>query len=826
MSDSDNNKGKTLSLGKNFDSGTVKQNLSRGRSKTVTVEVRKSRNFKSGTTTTTRPVVDDGLSDEERNARLKALEAAEKRKTEQAEEQAKQVEKTTIEVSESLQDKVAASIEEETKSAKENNNKKAENTPPSSKSNNGKNKAPINRNPKNIELEKELKIEAELANSEAKNAKEALEKEIENKKRLLGGKPKGGGGERRQKKLTISQALDFDGEEKVRSLASIQRQRQKNKKSTASSDQEFKTKEIIIPEIITVQELANRMAVRVQDVIKELMKLGMMNRAGDEIDADTAELIVTEFKHTPRRVSESDIEDILNEEDVPEEDLESRPAVVTVMGHVDHGKTSLLDALRKTNVTSGEAGGITQHIGAYQITTDGGQKVTFIDTPGHAAFTEMRARGANVTDIVILLVAADDGIMPQTIEAINHSKAADVPIIVAVNKIDKPDANPQIIKDALLQHEVVTEEYGGDVQLIEVSAKEGLNLDALVEAVLLQAELLDLKASPMQRPRGTVIESKVDKGKGVVTTLLVQKGTLQVGDIVVAGTAWGKIKSISDETGRSLSHASPSRPVEVLGFDEPPAAGEVFAQTDTEKTCRDVVDYRKKLELVEKNKSNSAGGLDSLFSKASGKGKSLNIILKSDVHGSNEAITGAINKIESDEVTVKIVHSAAGAITESDVQLALATNAIILGFNVRAEAYAKTLAETESIDIRYYNIIYNLIDDVKGLVSGLLSPIIREQFLGNAQILDVFKITKAGKVAGCKISEGIVKRGAGVRLIRDNVVIHEGKLKTLKRFKEEVSEVKEGYECGMAFENYEDIKSGDVIEAYEIVEEARTLADD
>lgn len=812
MSDS-GNKGKTLSLGKNFESGTVKQNLSRGRSKTVTVEVRKSRNFKEKTAE--KP--NDGLSDAERNTRLKALEEAEKRKAEGAEE--KQVSKTNIEVSESLEEKVEAAKQSE-KEASETSDKAAENNPTTKASS----KDVTNRNPKNIALEKELKIEAELANLAELDAKEALEKEIENKKKLLGGKPKGGGGEKRQQKLTISQALDFDGEERVRSLASIKRQRNKNK-SQPSGEQAFRTKEIIIPEIITVQELANRMSVRAQDVIKELMKLGMMNRAGDEIDADTAELLVNEFNHTPKRVSESDIEDILTEEVIPESELEPRPPIVTVMGHVDHGKTSLLDALRKTNVTSGEAGGITQHIGAYQVTTETGDKITFIDTPGHAAFTEMRARGANATDIVILIVAADDGIMPQTIEAISHSKAADVPIIVAVNKIDKPDSNPQRIKDELLQHEIITEQHGGDVQLVEISAKEGTNLDSLLEAILLQAEMLDLKASKTQSPRGMVIESRIDKGKGVVSTLLVQKGTLRVGDIVVAGTAWGRVKSLTDESGKEIESAGPARPVEVLGFDEPPAAGEVFAFTQTEKMSREVVEYRKKIEIVEKNKSRSGGGIESLFSKAKGEGKELNLIIKSDVHGSAEAINGTIEKIESEEVDVKIVHSAAGAITESDVQLANATNALILGFNVRAEANAKSLAEKEGVEARYYSIIYNLIDDVRALVSGLLSPIIREEFLGNAEILNVFKITKSGKVAGCKVTEGVVKRGAGVRLIRDGVVIHEGKLKTLKRFKDEMPEVKEGYECGMAFENYEDIKEGDIIEAFEVVEEERKLAE-
>ncbi len=795
MSDNNNennsNKGKTLSLtlGKKVEagqSGTVKQNLSRGRSKTVTVEVRKSRflNKKDGAG---QPDL-SGLTEHEKEARLAALKlAAEKKDSEQQTHAAK----TKIEVKQSLSDK----LEEY-------------NAPAAT--------------PNFAQPEKEVRKEINKPVSRGPS----MEEEIEEKKKA-NTKSKGGEDKRDRSKLTITQALNFDSEEKMRSISSMQRQRKKKLKqaSVSSADQAFKAKEVIIPELITVQELANRMAVRVQDIIKELMKLGLMNRPGDEIDADTAELIVTEFNHIPKRVTEGDIEHKLREEEVADTDLEHRPPVVTIMGHVDHGKTSLLDALRSANVVEGEAGGITQHIGAYQIKAPSGEKITFIDTPGHAAFTAMRARGANVTDIVILVVAADDGIMPQTIEAINHAKAAGVPIIVAVNKMDKPDANPRKVKEELLSHELVVEDFGGEVQAVEISAKQKLNLDKLLDAILVQAEMLDLKASKKQKPRGSVVESRVDKGKGVVATLLVQKGVLNKGDIVIAGTASGRIKSITDDKGNQLQFAEPSQPVEVLGFDEVPVAGEVFTQTTTDKEARDIVEYRKKLQLIEKQKLAGKNTLEHLFQNAASGQKELNIIVKGDVHGSVEAINGSIEKIESDgEVKVKVVHAQAGAITESDVQLAHATNAIIVGFNVRAEANAKSLAEKEGVDIRYYNIIYNLLDDIKLIISGMLSPIIREQYLGSAQILQVFKITKSGKIAGCKVTDGIVKRGAGVRLLRDNVVIHEGKLKTLKRFKDEVAEVREGFECGMAFENYEDIKENDVIEAFEVVEEKKTLA--
>ncbi len=798
MSENNNdNKGKTtLSLGGKklglSSSSTVKQNLSRGRSKTVTVEVKKSKFSISKDHKTEQDF--SGLTDKEREARLAAVRQAEENK----DVTTQTVSQNKIEVKQSLTEKL------------ENIEKQAAAPAPSAQP-----------NYQGTEKPGEKKERPQMVLS----TKSIIDDEVDNKKKP--GKSKFSDDKRDRSKLTITQALAFDSEEKVRSFSSMQRARMKKLKQQQQNNGEpaFKAKEIIIPELISVQELANRMAVRAADVIKELMKLGMMNRASDEIDADTAELLVSEFKHIPKRVTAGDIEDKLKEEIVVDEkDLQPRPPVVTVMGHVDHGKTSLLDALRSANVVEGEAGGITQHIGAYQVTTPNNHKVTFIDTPGHAAFTAMRARGANVTDIVILVVAADDGIMPQTIEAINHAKMAKVPIIVAINKIDKPDANPKKVKEELLTHELVVEDFGGEVQAVEISAKQRTNLDKLLESVLVQAELLDLKASPTQKPVGTVIESRIDKGKGVVATLLVQRGTIRKGDIVIAGTASGRVKSIFDDKGKVIDEAGPSQPVEVLGFDEAPVAGETFTRTETDKEARDIVIYRKKFQLVEKQKAAGKNTLENMFKNAGAGVKELTIIVKGDVHGSVEAINGALEKIESEEVKVRVIHSGAGAISESDVQLANATNSIILGFNVRAEVNAKALAEQEKIDIRYFNIIYNLIDDVRLIVGGMLSPIIREVFLGNATIQQIFKMSKFGKVAGCKVTSGIIKRGSGVRLIRDNVVIHEGKLKTLKRFKDEVPEVREGFECGMAFENYEDIKEGDTLEAFETVEEKQTLA--
>ena len=633
---------------------------------------------------------------------------------------------------------------------------------------------------------------------------------------------------RRSNKLTIVQALSGAEEERVRSLASVRRARAKAKRNNEepAKEKEKMVRDVIIPEVITVQELANRMAERVVDVTKNLMKMGMMVTANQTIDADTAELVVEEFGHKVRRVTDADVEDVLNEihNDDSSDNQQSRAPVVTFMGHVDHGKTSLLDAIRQAKVADGEAGGITQHIGAYQVLVKDDQKITFLDTPGHEAFTAMRKRGANATDVVVLVVAADDGIMAQTVEAINHAKAAEVPIIVAINKIDKPDANPQNVRNELLTHELVTEELGGDILAIEVSAKAGTNLDKLLDAILLQAEILELKANPDAVASGTIVESRVDKNKGVVSTLLVQKGTLKISDIAIAGEAFGKIRAMKDALGKTLKEAGPSTPVEVLGLDEAPEAGVLFHVVETEKQAREIQEYRKKRNRDLRTTIKKHASLDDMFlqSKDGGK-KELPIVIKGDVQGSVEAIIGSLEKLSTDEVSVKALHTAAGGITSSDVALAGASNAMVFGFNVRADNAAKELATKDGVEIRYYSIIYDLIDDVKALLSGMLAPTIREKYLGSAEIRDVFNISKSGKVAGCFVTDGMILRGAGVRLLRDNVVIHEGKLKTLKRFKDDVKEVKNNFECGMAFENYEDIKEGDTIEAFELIEEKEKL---
>jgi translation initiation factor IF-2 len=632
--------------------------------------------------------------------------------------------------------------------------------------------------------------------------------------------------ERRRGKLTITTAnVDDDGNARGRSLSAMRRRQEKFRRSQMQETREKISREVILPETITIQELSQRMSERAVDVIKFLMKEGQMMKPGDVIDADLAELIAGEFGHTVKRVSESDVElGIFNVTDEGGEQV-SRPPVVTIMGHVDHGKTSLLDAIRHANVVAGEAGGITQHIGAYQVEQNG-QKITFIDTPGHAAFTAMRARGAQATDIAVLVVAADDSVMPQTIESINHAKAAGVPIIVAINKIDKPTANAQKVRTELLQHEVFVESMGGEVLDVEVSAKNGTNLDKLLEAILLQSEILDLKANPDRNAEGTVIEAQLDRGRGSVATVLVQKGTLRPGQIIVAGDVWGRVRALVDDKGNHVKEAGPATPVEVLGLSGTPQAGDKFAVVENEARAREISEYRQRLarDKAAARHSGQRGSLEQMMSQLQTAGvKEFPLVVKGDVQGSIEAIAGALDKLGTDEVRARIVHSAAGGITESDISLAEASGAAIIGFNVRANAQARTLAERQGIEIRYYNIIYDLVDDVKAAMSGLLSPERRETFLGNAEILEVFNITKVGKVAGCRVTEGKVERGVGVRLIRDNVVIHEGKLKTLKRFKDEVSEVHSGQECGMAFENYEDIRAGDTIECFRVEHITRTL---
>ncbi|EKF44360.1 translation initiation factor IF-2 [Nitratireductor indicus] len=634
-----------------------------------------------------------------------------------------------------------------------------------------------------------------------------------------------GDDQRRRGKLTLNTALSDDGEARGRSLSSMRRRQEKFRRAQHQEQREKIAREVILPETITIQELAQRMTERAVDVIKFFMKQGQMLKPGDVIDADTAELVANEFGHTVKRVAESDVEEGLFDIQDKAEDLKGRPPVVTIMGHVDHGKTSLLDAIRQANVVSGEAGGITQHIGAYQVEQDG-QTITFIDTPGHAAFTAMRARGAEATDIAILVVAADDSVMPQTIESINHAKAAGVPIIVAINKIDKPEANAQKVRTELLQHEVFVESMGGDVLDVEVSATKKLNLDKLLEAILLQSEVLELKANPDRTAEGVVIEAKLDRGRGSVATVLVQTGTLKTGDIIVAGNEWGRVRALVNDRGEQVKEAPPSMPVEILGLQGPPQAGDRFAVVENEARAREISEYRQRLarEKSVARQAGQRGSLEQMMTQLQSSGlKEFPLIIKGDVQGSIEAIAGALEKLGNDEVQARIVHSGAGAITESDVSLAETSGAAIIGFNVRANKQARDASEAAGIEIRYYNIIYDLVDDIKAAMSGLLSPERRETFLGNAEILEVFNVSKVGKVAGCRVTEGKVERGAGVRLIRDNVVIHEGKLKTLKRFKDEVSEVPAGQECGMAFENYEDIRAGDVIEAFRVEHVTRTL---
>jgi translation initiation factor IF-2 len=633
------------------------------------------------------------------------------------------------------------------------------------------------------------------------------------------------GAEKQRGRLTLVNALRAD-EVRERSVASFRRRTQRLKGHASNEPKEKLVREVTIPEAITIQELANRMSERAVDVIRLLMKQGQMATINDVIDADTAQLIAEELGHTVRRVAESDVEEGLFDVADDPEKLVQRAPVVTVMGHVDHGKTSLLDAIRSSEVAAGEAGGITQHIGAYQVTAPSGAKITFIDTPGHAAFTAMRARGARVTDIVVLVVAADDGVMPQTVEAIHHAKAAKVPIIVAINKIDRPDANPDRVRTDLLQHEVQVESMGGDVVDVEVSALKKLNIDRLLEMIGLQAELLDLKADPERAAEGTVIEAKLDRGRGPVATVLVQRGTLRVGNLVVAGAEWGRVRALVSDTGDAAVSAGPSMPVEVLGFSGTPDAGDRLAVVENEARAREVADYRArtKREKLAARAVGMRGSLEQMMAQARTSGrKEFPLVVKADVQGSVEAIVGALDKLGTDEVAARVLHAGVGGVSESDVTLAEASGVPIIAFNVRANKEAREAAERGGIQIRYYNIIYDLVDDVKKAMSGLLEPTLRETMLGNAQILEVFKVSKVGNVAGCRVTDGTVERGANVRLIRDNVVVHEGKLSQLKRFKDDVKEVNAGMECGMAFENYQDMRQGDVIECYRVETIQRSL---
>jgi len=638
-------------------------------------------------------------------------------------------------------------------------------------------------------------------------------------------KPQRSGSEKRRRQLTVVTAFSAD-EVRERSDAAFRRRERRRSGLRDAEPKEKIVREVTIPETITIQELANRMSERSVDVVRLLMKQGHMATSTDTIDADTAQLIAEELGHTVRRVSEADVEEgMFDVADDPAK-LQPRAPVVTIMGHVDHGKTSLLDAIRSTEVAAGEAGGITQHIGAYQVTSPSGGRVTFIDTPGHAAFTAMRARGAKITDIVVLVVAADDGVMPQTVEAIQHAKAANVPIIVAINKIDKPDAKPERVRTELLQHEIQVESLGGDVLEVDVSAKEKTNLDRLLDVIALQAEILQLKANPNRPAEGTVIEARLDRGRGPVATVLVQRGTLKPGDIVVAGSEWGRVRALVSDTGHSVVAAGPSMPVEVLGFNGTPEAGDRLAVVDTEARAREITAYRErqKREKMAARQTGMRGSLEQMMSqlKTSGR-KEFPLVIKGDVQGSVEAIVGALEKLSTEEVVARIIFSGAGAITESDVTLAEASGAVVIGFNVRAHKEAREAAEQAGIEIRYYDIIYSLVDDVKKAMSGMLAPTLRETLLGNATILEVFKVSKVGNVAGCRVTDGTVERGANVWLIRDNVVVHQGKLSQLKRFKDDAREVVAGQECGMAFENYQDMKAGDVIECYRVESVQRTL---
>jgi translation initiation factor IF-2 len=815
-----------LQLTKTIESGKVKQNFTHGRSKTVTVEVRKTRTFAQGASGgmvevkaqapgAAHAITPDFMGDdetlrhlttEEKQARLKALKVAE-------EELKKATERATLRREEEIK---AKALQQEEMPAQPATARAAADD--------------------HIVLAPTKEQAADAARKPASIAPKPLlkphhpvvEEEGERQDKNKTGKLKLRVGEERRSsgKITVQNALSNIEEQRMRSLASIRRQREKAlKKAQGVQEQSEKViREVVIPEAITVQELANRMAERVVDVIKALMKLGMMVTATQSIDADTAELVVGEFGHKFKRVTEGDVENVLRDDEMEApENLKARPPVVTIMGHVDHGKTSLLDALRKTDVAAKEAGGITQHIGAYQVEVAGGHKVTFLDTPGHEAFTAMRARGAKITDIVVLVVAADDGIMEQTKEAIAHAKAAEVPIVVAVNKIDKPGADMTRVKNELMQYGLVPEEFGGETIVIGVSAKTGENLEQLVEALMLQAEVLELKANPDRIASGVVVEARLDPGKGAVTTILVQKGTLRIGELVVAGPAYGRVRTMMDDKGQPIKEALPGTPVVILGLSQAPEAGDTFDVVENEKTARDIAEYRER-RIREQNVVLSARTLESLFGSAAGtNAKELPVIIKADVQGSVEAIVGSVSKFSNEEVAVKVLHSGVGGISESDVTLAKATGAMIIAFNVRATPKSKEMASKDKVNIRYYSIIYNVVDDVKAALSGMLSPTLRENFLGYAEIREVFNISKAGKVAGCMVTDGVIRRGLKVRLLRDNVVIHEGTLKTLKRFKDEVKEVKSGLECGMAFENYEDIRPGDQIEAFEIEELARTV---
>ena len=827
---SDNDGKKTFGLRGGSRSGNVKQSFSHGRTKNVVVETKRKRVVvpkpgasQSGSGGSASAAVaaagnkrPAGISDAEMERRLKALQAAKAREGEEAaqreaEEKARAEERERMRAEKEAKEREQREAEERARQKAEEEERKAREAAEAAK--------------KAAAAPAEAPAARQPAGGGGPKPSQAAPRKVD-REREDRGRRKGDDSERRSGKLTLNQALGGEGG-RQKSMAAMKRKQERARQKAMGGNQprEKVVRDVQLPEAITVAELANRMAERVGDVVKALMNNGIMATQNQTIDADTAELIIEEFGHKVTRVSDADVEDVIKEVEDSQEDLKPRPPVITIMGHVDHGKTSLLDAIRETNVTSGEAGGITQHIGAYQVTTKDGAVLSFLDTPGHAAFTSMRSRGAQVTDIVVLVVAADDAVMPQTVEAINHAKAAKVPMIVAINKIDKPSANPTKVRTDLLQHEVVVEQMSGEVQDVEVSAHTGQGLPELLEAIALQAEILELKANPDRAAQGAVIEAQLDVGRGPVATVLVQNGTLRQGDIFVVGEQYGKVRALINDKGERVKEAGPSVPVEVLGLNGTPEAGDVLNVTETEAQAREIAEYRANVAKEKRAALGAATTLEQLMKKAKDDENvsELPVLVKADVQGSAEAIVQALEKVGNDEVRVRVLHSGVGAITETDIGLAEASGCPVIGFNVRANASARNTANQKGVEIRYYSVIYDLVDDVKAAASGLLSAEIKETFIGYAEIKEVFKVSNVGKVAGCLVTEGVARRSAGVRLLRDNVVIHEGTLKTLKRFKDEVPEVQSGQECGMAFENYDDIRPGDVIEIFERQEVERTL---
>ena len=831
MSDSDGKK--TLGLREGARPGNVKQSFSHGRTKSVVVETKRKRvvvpksavNKSAGGSSPTaasikRPA---GISDVEMERRLKAVQAARAREVEDSAKRAA-AELASEEDRKRRRAEMEAQ-EADRRAVQELAKKKADESESLRKSAEQAAKQAAEPAEDAAPQPAATKVAAKAAPT--KSAPLPIRKKEREADSRDKNRNKGSEDNRRSGKLTLNQALSGGEGGRQKSMAAMKRkqERARLKALGQSMEREKIVRDVQLPEAIIVSELANRMAERVGDIVKSLMQMGMMVTQNQSIDADTAELIIREFGHKVVRVSDADVEDVINEIVDVAETLISRPPVITIMGHVDHGKTSLLDAIRDAKVVAGEAGGITQHIGAYQVKTASGAVLSFLDTPGHAAFTSMRSRGAQVTDIVILVVAADDAVMPQTVEAINHAKAAQVPMIVAINKMDKPDATPDKVRTDLLQHEVIVEKMSGEVQDVEVSAMTGQGLEELLEAIALQAEILELKANPERAAQGAVIEAQLDVGRGPVATVLVQKGTLRQGDIFVVGEQWGRVRALIDDQGDRIKTAGPSVPVEVLGLNGTPEAGDVLNVVDTEAQAREIAEYRANAAKDKRAAAGAATTLEQLMTQAKQDENlsELPILVKADVQGSAEAIVQAMEKIGNDEVRVRVLHSGVGAITESDIGLAEASGAPVMGFNVRANASARTSANQKGVEIRYYSVIYDLVDDVKAAASGLLSAEIRENFIGYAKIKEVFKVSGVGKVAGCLVTEGIARRSAGVRLLRDNVVIHEGTLKTLKRFKDEVPDVQSGQECGMAFENYEDIRVDDVIEIFEREEVVRNL---